>query len=89
MNKVYILKDFEKAHHEGPGDKILVVREATLSGSAASIDVLDVFKEGASVGYFMVKKATVATHAISVAAAVPGATDNVVVGIIGSVEDLA
>lgn len=87
MNRGFRLLDINNKWGETPGDLIVQIRTATLSGSSATITTE--FPEGAAVFYLMGKKATVnASKQITAAAAVPGATDTVEVLVFGTGADL-
>lgn len=72
---------------ETPGDTLLVEREATLSGSAATVNVP--FTTGTDVYYLLAKKAATTYNSgtdqfeVALSAAAIGATDTVVALIFG------
>lgn len=86
----YILKSMSKGiDSPGSGDKLMIVRPATNSGSAANIDLSKVLKADAKVAYFQFKVATLSSGVLSSAAAVAGATSDIITVIIADSADVA
>ena len=78
----FVLANYTSGFTNGPEDKYIAMRKVTLAGSTAEIDVSDIIRHGADVRYFLMKIDTVDSNGnVTITAAVPGATDEVVAAI--------
>lgn len=86
----YLLRDMSSGMNSmTANDKVLVFKKgSTDSNGAISVDVSDIFRDGASVSYFMSTPVTVSNGAIAADSDVVK-SGAVVVGIIGQANDLA
>jgi len=91
LGEVFQLRNYERTWGEGPGDKLIFVREVTLVAGTASIDMSMTLRKGATVDYILAKQVTIDKTAGTIAISNVAITDTATVKvlIIANAADLA